>query len=70
VLLGLVSIWSIRLPDPSVAPVIFPVIVPTVQTKVLGIEAVKLIAGLDRLQVIAVGGVVTVGDGFTVTMML
>jgi hypothetical protein len=70
VLLGLRSTWSIKLPDPSLAPVIFPVIVPTVQVKVLGIEDVKLIAGLDPLQVIAVAGVVTTGDGFTVTMIL
>jgi hypothetical protein len=48
----------------------FPVIVPTVQVNVLGIEDVKLIAGLEPLHVIAVGGVVTTGDGLTVTMML
>jgi hypothetical protein len=38
--------------------------------KVLGIEDVKLILGLDPLQIMAVGGVVTTGDGFTVTMIL
>jgi hypothetical protein len=30
-LLGLLSTWLIRFPDPAVAPVIPPVIVPTVQ---------------------------------------
>jgi hypothetical protein len=70
VLLGLRSTWSIRLPDPSVAPVMLPVIVPTVQVNVLGIEDVKLIAGLNPLQVIAVSGAVITGDGFTVTMIL
>jgi hypothetical protein len=48
----------------------FPVIVPTVQVNVLSIEDVKLIAGLDPLQVIAVADVVTIGDGLTVTIML
>jgi hypothetical protein len=48
----------------------FPVIVPTVHVNVLGIEAVKLIEGLEPLQVIAVAGVVIEGDGLTVTIML
>ena len=58
------------MPDPALAPVMLPVIVPTVQVKVPGMEDVKLIAGLEPLQVIAVDCVVTIGDGLTVTVML
>ena len=38
-------------PEPNEAPVIPPVIVPIVQEKLLGIEAVKPILGLVPLQV-------------------
>ena len=56
-------------PDPAVAPVIPPVIVPTVQTKLLGKEAVKLMFGLVPLQIEAVLAVVTAGTGLTVTVI-
>jgi hypothetical protein len=70
VLLGLVNTWLIEEPAPLEAPVIPPVIVPTVQVNVLAALAVKLIAGLDPLQVVAVVGFVTVGIGFTVTVII
>jgi hypothetical protein len=57
-------------PDPALAPVIPPVIVPTVQAKVLGTELVKLIFGPVPLQALAVGGLVTIGLGFTDTVMV
>lgn len=57
------------LPDPADAPVMPPVIVPTVQVNVLGALAVKAIDGAMPLQVEAVFGVVTTGVGCTVTTM-
>jgi hypothetical protein len=57
-------------PDEADAPVIPPVIVPIVQEKLLGTLAVKLILGPVPLQVVAVFAVVTVGDGFTVTVIV
>lgn len=57
-------------PVPRLAPEIPPVIVPTVQTKVLGIDDVKLIFGLVPLQMVAVLDVVTVGPGLTVTVIV
>lgn len=57
-------------PEPALAPVIPPVIVPMVQVKVLGIEAVRLIFGLVPLQINAVAGVVTAGAGSTVTVIV
>ena len=57
-------------PDPALAPVIPPVIVPTVQLKLLGADAVKAIFGPVPLQVEAVLAVVTTGVGFTVTVMV
>lgn len=57
-------------PEPALAPVMPPIIVPTVQEKVLGKEAVKLIFGPDPLQVVAVGAVVTTGAGLTVTVIV
>jgi len=56
-------------PEPAVAPVMPPVIVPMVQLKVLAIEAVKLMPGLVPLQIVAVGEFVTTGLGLTVTMI-
>jgi hypothetical protein len=66
----LVSIWSIKAPDPLLAPVILPVIAPTVHVNVLVAVAVRAIAGLVPLHVLAVLGVVTAGFGLTVTIML
>ena len=57
-------------PDPLLAPVIPPVMVPTVQLKVLGVEAVNEILGPDPLQIVAVAAEVTVGRGFTVTVIV
>ena len=62
-LLGLFSTWLMLLPEPALAPVMPPVMVPTVQVKVLGAEAVREIFGLVALQVDAVLGVVTTGVG-------
>ena len=56
-------------PELAVAPVIPPVIAPTVQLNVLGKEAVKLILGPDPLQVVATSAVVTTGVGLTVTVI-
>jgi len=50
-------------PDPALAPVIPPVIVPTDQVKLLATEAVKMIFGLVPLQMVAVLVVVTTGVG-------
>lgn len=57
-------------PEPAEAPVIPPVIAPTVHAKVLGKEAVKLIAGLVPLQMVAEAGEVTAGAGLTVTVIV
>ena len=57
-------------PDPILAPVMLPLIVPKVQTKVLGTLAVKAIFGPDPLQVVAVGAVVITGIGLTVTVIV
>ena len=57
-------------PEPALAPVIQPVIVPIVQLNVLGALVVKLMFGpVPPLQVLAVLAVVTVGIGFTVTVI-
>lgn len=68
-LLGLFNTWLMVLPDPALAPVIPPVMVPTVQVKVLGAEAVSAIFGAVALQVAAVLEVVTTGVGCTVMMI-
>ena len=69
-LLGLLSTWLIEFPDPALAPVIPPVMVPIVQVNVLGAEAVKAIFGLVALQVDAVLAVVTTGLGYTLTVIV
>ena len=69
-MLGLVSTWLMVLPDPALAPVMPPVIVPMVQVNVLGTVAVRLIFGPVPLHVAAVLAVVTTGVGCTVTIML
>ncbi len=57
-------------PDPALAPVIDPVIVPTVQENELGAEAVNEILGPVPLHIVAVFAVVTEGFGLTVTVIV
>ena len=57
-------------PDPALAPVIPPVIVPTVHVNVLGADAVKLIFGPVPLHVEAELAVVITGVGLTVTVIV
>ena len=54
-------------PEPALAPVILPVLVPIVQLKLLGIEADNPIFGDVPLHVVNELGVVTTGAGLTVT---
>ena len=70
VLLGLVSVWLIRLPAPAVAPVIPPVTVPMVHVNVLAVLAVSVIFGLVALQICTEAGLVTAGVGLTVTVIV
>jgi hypothetical protein len=60
----------IAAPDPLLAPVIPPVIVPTVQLKLPGTLDVNTIFGLVPLQVLAIGELVTIGVGRTVTVIV
>jgi hypothetical protein len=69
-LLGLVRVWLINDPDPAVAPVIPPEIVPIVQVKLLGADAVRFMFGLVALQMESVAGLVTAGVGLTVTVIV
>src|SRR6266542_4214986 len=69
-LLGLVNVWLIVAPEPPLAPVIPPVMVPMVQLNVLATLAVKLILGPVPLQVLAVFAVVTTGRGLIVTVIV
>lgn len=55
-------------PEPALAPVIPPVIAPTVQVKLLGAEAVNARFTFEPLQVDAAGELVTTGSGLTVTV--
>ena len=57
-------------PEPALAPVILPVIVPTVHVKLLATDAVKLIAVLLPLHIVFVAVLVTAGAGFTVTVIV
>jgi hypothetical protein len=68
--LGFVSTWLITLPDPALAPLILPTIVPIVQVNVLGTVAVNEIFGLPPLQIAAGGVFVTAGSGLTVTVIV
>ena len=68
-LLGLVSVCAIVAPLPPLAPVMPPVIVPTVHVKVLAALAVNEMLVDVALQIVAVLGVVTTGVGFTVTVI-
>jgi hypothetical protein len=56
-------------PEPALAPVILPVIVPIVQAKLLATLDVNAIFGPVPLQVLAVGVLVTIGAGLTVTVI-
>ena len=69
-MLELVNISLIVVPEPLFAPVMPPVIVPTVQINVLAALAVKLMLGLVPLQVVLVFKVVTDGIGLTVTVIV
>jgi hypothetical protein len=69
-LLGLVSVWFNMLPDPALAPVILPVMVPIVQANVDGVLEVSVRFGLVLLQMESVAPFVTTGVGFTVTVMV
>jgi hypothetical protein len=69
-LLGLVRVCAIVLPAPIDAPLILPVIVPTVQVNVLGAVAVNAMFVAVPLQIAAVLAVVTAGVGLTVTVMV
>ena len=67
---GLVNAWLIVKPDPALAPVMLPVIVPMVHAKLLGKLAAREILGLVPLQIIAVAPLVTAGTGLTVTVIV
>ncbi len=60
----------IVVPEPALAPVIPPVMVPMVQLNELAALAVKLILGPVPLQVLAVLAVVTRGFGLIVTVIV
>jgi hypothetical protein len=57
-------------PDPEVAPVMPPVIVPIVHANVLGALDVSVMFGLVPLQIEVFAALVTAGVGFTVTVMV
>jgi hypothetical protein len=67
---GLVNTWLMVLPDPAVAPVIPPVIVPMVHEKLLAVVDVSAMFGLAPLQIDIVEGLVIAGVGFTVIVIL
>jgi hypothetical protein len=69
-LLGLVSVWLMVVPDPAVAPVMLPVIVPIVHANELGAVAVRAMLGLVLLQIDALAPFVTAGVGLTVTVIV
>ena len=57
-------------PEPALAPVVPPVIVPIVHANVLAALAVRLIFVLLPLQILFVLAVVTAGIGFTVIVIV
>jgi hypothetical protein len=69
-LLGLTSVWLSVVPDPALAPVIPPVLVPIVHEKLLGVEEVSTVFGAVLLHISAVALFVTTGLGFTVTVIV
>ena len=70
VLLGLFKVCAIVDPLPAVAPVMPPVIVPTVHVNVLLAVAVNAIFVAVPLHTVAVLAVVTTGVGLTVTVIV
>ena len=69
-MLGFESVCAIVAPDPAVAPVMPPLMVPTVQVNVLAVVAVNAMLVVPPLQIAAVFAVVTTGVGFTVTVIV
>ena len=69
-LLGLFKVCAIVDPLPALAPVIPPVIVPTVHVNVLAADAVRAMFVAVPLQIVAVFDVVTTGVGLTVTVIV
>ena len=57
-------------PEPAVAPVMPPLMVPIVQLNVLAAVAVSAILVADALHIAAVFAVVTAGVGLTVTVIV
>jgi hypothetical protein len=68
--LGFVRVWLMVPPDPALAPVMPPVMVPMVQANVLGALDVRVILGPAPLQAEAVARLVTAGVGLTVTVIV
>jgi hypothetical protein len=64
----LVNTWLINEPDPALAPVIPPLMVPTVHVNVLATDDVSVMLVFVPLQIAAVLDVVTNVVGFTVTL--
>jgi hypothetical protein len=69
-LLGLDKVWLIVDPDPALAPVMAPVLVPMVHVNVLAALAVNAMFGLVALHIDKAAGFVTAGFGLTVTVMV
>jgi hypothetical protein len=69
-LLGLFKVCAIVAPLPPLAPVMLPVIVPTVHVNVLAAVAVSAMFVAVPLQIAAVLAVVTTGVGLTVTVII
>jgi hypothetical protein len=69
-LLGLFKVCAMLLPEPPLAPVMLPVIVPTVHVNVLAAVAVNAMFVAVPLQIAAVLAVVTAGVGLTVTVIV
>ena len=57
-------------PEPALAPVMPPVIMPIVQVKLLGVLEVNAIFVLVPLQMLFVAAFVTIGMGFTVKVIV
>lgn len=62
-MLGFVNAWLIVVPDPAVAPVMPPVMVPIVHAKLLGAVAVSAMFVFEPLHIVLVAGVVIEGVG-------
>lgn len=66
----MVSVWLIAEPELAVAPVIEPVIEPSVQLKLLAALDVKFILVDAPLHILFVAALVTAGTGLTVTVIV